>query len=162
MKIHALALALCLVPLAASAIQPKSQPAEERARQQALPKSADPIWLTLAHTRVITDLEHGLFVAQHPADVRALDGKEVSITGFFLQTGIMSRTNRFILTRFTPVCPFCPPGAPNEAVDVVLEGFTNQRSGLVTVKGRLHLNSDSTTGLFFRLDQAAFSSGASG
>lgn len=149
-----LSAALVLLPLATRAAVPFSQPPEERARQKLLPQSTDPIWQTLAHTKVITDLSRGLFVAKHPAEVRALDGKEVSITGFFLSTSILKTSGSFILTRYTPVCAFCPPGAPNEAVQVQLSQFVRQTPGMVTVKGRLHLNDDASTGLFFRLDGA--------
>ncbi|HLZ85213.1 MAG TPA: DUF3299 domain-containing protein [Caulobacteraceae bacterium] len=145
---------LLAIAAPASALTPVTQPAEERARQQLLPQSADPIWRTFAHTRVKTDLNRGIFLAEHPADVRALDGQQVSVTGFMLSTSILKKFGTFILTRYTPVCAFCPPGAPNEAVQVNLLQFVGQTSGLVTVKGRLHLENDASAGLFFRLDQA--------
>jgi hypothetical protein len=147
------ALAGALAASAAHGLTPPTQPAEERARQQLLPQSSDPIWRTLAHTRVKSDLARGIFLADHPADVRALDGQDVSITGFMLVTNPMESFD-FVLTRYTPVCPFCPPGAPNEAVQVFLKHFVKRTSGLITVRGRLHLENDATTGMFFRLDPA--------
>jgi hypothetical protein len=149
-----------LVAGSAHALAPRTQPPEERARQLGLPQSSDPIWRTLAHTRVKTNLAKGIFLAEHPADVRALDGREISVTGFMLSTNILKHFSNFILTRYTPVCAFCPPGAPNEAVEVDLVQFVQQTPGLVTVKGRLHLQNDASTGLFFRLDQARIVSGS--
>jgi hypothetical protein len=147
-------LALALTAGSAQALTPPTQPPEERARQRLLPQSTDPIWRTFAHTQFTADLAKGVFVAQHPADVRALDGQEVTVTGFMLSTSILKHFSSFILTRYTPVCAFCPPGAPNEAVQVYLDQFVAQAPGPVTVKGKLHLESDGANGLFFRLNQA--------
>jgi uncharacterized protein len=66
----------------------------------------------------------------------------------------MGFSTDFILTRYTPVCAFCPPGAPNEAVQVTLMRVITPIRGLITVRGRLHLEKDATSGLFFRLDGA--------
>jgi hypothetical protein len=103
---------------------------------------------------VESDLARGLFVADHPPEVRALDGRVVSISGFMLSTDPMGFSTDFILTRYTPVCAFCPPGAPNEAVQVTLTRVITPIRGLITVRGRLHLEKDATSGLFFRLDGA--------
>jgi hypothetical protein len=143
----------------ATADAPVTQPPEERARQQLMPQSTDPLWMTLAHSRITTDLKRGVFLADHPADVRALDGKEVTLQGFMLATTINGPIPYFILTRYTPVCAFCPPGAPNEAVEVTLVRFVKRStSGLVTVKGRFHVSSDAAAGLFFSLDGAVVTS----
>jgi hypothetical protein len=147
-------LAALLAAGTAQALTPPSQPPEERARQKLLPQSSDPIWRTLAHTRVESDLARGVFVADHPPEVTALDGKDVTITGFMLMMNPMNFAADFILTRYTPVCPFCPPGAPNEAVQVLLTRVVKPTNGLITVRGRLHLEKDATSGMFFRLDPA--------
>ena len=86
--------------------------------------------------------------------MRALDGKEVAVEGFMLPTGFMPPFSNFVLTRYTPVCAFCPPGAPNEAMEVNLDDFTKPLTGLISVRGKLHINSDGGSGLFFRLDDA--------
>jgi uncharacterized protein len=150
----AVTLAAALAAGAAHALTPPTQPPEERARQLLLPQSADPIWRTLAHTRFESDLARGVFIADHPADVRALDGQEVTITGFMLLLNPMNFASDFVLTRYTPVCPFCPPGAPNEAVQVMLTRVVKPMKGQITVRGRLHLEKDATSGMFFRLDPA--------
>lgn len=145
--------------LAAAAAPPPLpvQPPAERARQMLAPQSPDPLWRTLAHTKVEADVAKGVFTAQHPAEVKALDGREVAVQGFMLVTSYQSAFNTFVLTRYTPVCAFCPPGAPNEAIEVTLNSFVKPSSGLVTVKGHLHLNKDGSSGLFFRLDDAELS-----
>lgn len=132
-----------------------AQPAAERARQQALPQSADPLWRLFARSQVIGDPAKGAFTARHPPEVRALDGKPIVISGYMLKTDIMSNFNAFILSRYTVVCPFCPPGAPNEAAEVALKRFiARPTEGPVTVSGVLHVHYDGASGLFFSIDQA--------
>lgn len=151
--------------LAAAPAEPpralSAQPAGERARQNLMPQSPDPLWRTLAHTRVSGDPAKGVFTADHPADVRALNGREVAVEGFMLPTGFMPPFSYFVLTRYTPVCAFCPPGAPNEAMEVNLTEFTKPVTGLISVRGKLHINSDGASGLFFRLDDAHIEKAAS-
>lgn len=140
---------------AALAAPPPSQPADERARQRLLPQSHDPLWTTLSHTTVTADPVHGVYLARHPADVRALDGREVVVSGFMLRTDVMPQFIHYVLTRYTPVCAFCPPGAPNEAIEVTADHYLKAAStGLITVRGVLHVKTDGASGLFFSLDGA--------
>ena len=157
-------IALALAAMLAAAPDgrpPSAQPEGERARQNLMPQSPDPLWRTLAHTRVTGDAAKGVFKADHPPEVRALEGKEVAVLGFMLPTGFMPPFSSFVLTRYTPVCAFCPPGAPNEAVQVNLDEFVKPTTGMISVRGKLHINSDGGSGLFFRLDDAHIEKGAS-
>ncbi len=157
----AISLIVTAIGTTAQAATPPTQPAEERAWQQLMPQSKDPIWQTFAHSRITTDLKRGVFLADHPADVRALDRRNVTIEGFMLSTSIPARVAGFILTRCTPVGAFCPPGAPNEAVQVNLIRFAGRpTTGLVTAAGRLHVSQDAANGLFFAADKAETTSGA--
>ncbi len=154
-------LALLAAPVRAEPPRPVSaQPASERARQNLMPQSPDPLWRTLAHTRITGDPAKGVFKADNPPEVRALDGREVAVEGFMLPTGLMPPFTTFVLTRYTPVCAFCPPGAPNEAMEVNLAEFVKPMSGLISVRGKLHINADGGSGLFFRLDDAHIEKGA--
>ncbi|MBE7218566.1 MAG: hypothetical protein INR64_08865 [Caulobacteraceae bacterium] len=154
----ALGLVLLLVADAARAASPPPlpvQPAEERARQRLLPQSHDPLWTTLAHTAFTADLAHGVYVPHPPADVRALDGKEVTVSGFMLRTDVMPQFIHYVLTRYTPVCAFCPPGAPNEAIEVTGAHYLRSpEEGLITLRGVLHVKTDGASGMFFSLDHA--------
>lgn len=154
--IAALALTLALATSnAAPASRPLAQPPSERARQQALPQSGDPLWRLFARSQIIGDAAKGVFTARHPPEVKALDGKPILISGYMLKTDVMSNFNSFILSRYTIVCPFCPPGAPNEAAEIDLKRFiTRPTDGPVTVSGVLHVHADGATGLFFSIDHA--------
>lgn len=150
-------LALAAVATSARAAPPPLpvQPAEERARQRLAPQSHDPLWTTLSHTAITADVAHGVYLARHPAEVRALDGREVTVSGFMLRTDVRPQFLRFVLTRYTPVCAFCPPGAPNEAIEVSTSHYLKAPAvGLITVRGRLHVKDDGASGLFFGMDQA--------
>lgn len=135
------------------------QPKDERARQELLPKSTDPIWAMLAKSKVTADVAKGEYRIDNPPEVQALNGREMSVTGFMLPLDPSPRFVHFLLTRRTPVCPFCPPGAPNEAIEVYSLKFVRPTSGPVTVTGRFLLQDNGQAGLFYQLQQADVSGG---
>lgn len=139
---------------------PSYQPPAERARQNNLPVSKDPLWTTLATTEVTGDPSKGVYLAHHSEAVKALDGHDVTITGYMLQTDPLPPFTHFILARRTPVCAFCPPGEPNEAVEVYTPHFTSQTSGEVTVRGQLKLQKDGSQSLIFVLANAQIIAGS--
>ena len=134
-----------------------TQPADERARQALMPRSNDPIWSILQKSRISADQQRGLFLADNPPEVVALDGREMTVSGFILALDPSPRFNHFLLTRNTPVCAFCPPGQPNEAIEVYTTRPLRYTGGPVTVKGRFKLENNAEAGLFFRLEVAELS-----
>lgn len=133
------------------------QPVAERAAQRNLPHSADPIWATLESTRITEDKGRGTFAASFPQAVSGLAGRTLSISGFMLPLESRTQTEHFLLTRNTPVCFFCPPGQPNEVIEVRSSAPVYPDTGQVTVTGRFGLQHDGAAGLFFSLDQAEVS-----
>ncbi|MBE7218567.1 MAG: DUF3299 domain-containing protein [Caulobacteraceae bacterium] len=146
--------ALALAAPAAAATKLVIQPADERRAQQSLPQSHAPLWAVLRRTRVIEDDRHGLFSAAFPPEVQALQGRTVALSGFMLPLDTQARAQHFLLSRYTPVCFFCPPGAPNEVVEVTTHAGVPLTDRMLTVSGRLRLTRASDKGLFFRLDDA--------
>jgi len=130
------------------------QPLGERAAQQSLPQSHDTLWATLQHTVITEDTKQGIYTARHPADVKALVGKKLTIQGFMLPYTTDLQIRHFLLTRYTPVCFFCPPGAPNEVIDVKVEQPVKWEDKLYYVTGTFAIENDGEKGLFFRLDNA--------
>jgi hypothetical protein len=128
------------------------------AAQQALVNhftNNDPAWTILDKAKVAQDLAKGVLTAAFPPEVAGLSGKSLRISGFMLPLEATTQTRHFILTRRSVTCPFCPPNAPTEAVEVELDtpvAFTNE---LVAVEGRLALTSASDRGLFYRLTSAS-------
>jgi hypothetical protein len=127
----------------------------ERAAQNTLPKSAAPLWTTLRHAKVGEDPKRGLFTIAFTDDVKALAGRTVTLSGFMLPLDEAAATRHFLLSKYTPVCFFCPPGEPNEVVEVINKKGIKLTDKLITVTGRFALNNDGEKGLFFRIDQAS-------
>jgi hypothetical protein len=123
----------------------------ERALQQTLPQSGDPIWRLLRTTKIIEDERTGYYSAVHPPAVRALDGKTVTITGFMLPIEQEVQTRHFLVSRYTPVCFFCPPGDPNEVVEVRTLNPRPAGYDMVKVTGVFSIADNGEKGLFFRL-----------
>jgi hypothetical protein len=130
------------------------QPTDERLRQKPMPIAPDTLWATLRTTKISGDLKSGVYRAEPPPAVQALAGKDITITGFMLPLDPSKHFNHFILTRNTPVCPFCMPGEPNEVVEVYTTRFVTYSEDLVAVTGHFALEDSGQAGMFFKLDQA--------
>ena len=142
-----------LLQTAAGAHGLPAQPATERARQKLFPASDDPIWATLQKSRVTADEKRGVYTAEHPMEVILLGGQDLLVRGFILPLDPAPPFTHFILSRYTPVCAFCPPGAPNEAIEVFTSHPVKVTSGAeVLVKGRFVVASNAASGLFFRMN----------
>jgi len=133
---------------------PIGQPADERAAQKGLPQSASALWGVLRNTKITEDLKRGLFSASFPAEVDALNGTTVTLAGFMLPIDAKTKTKHFLLSKYTPVCFFCPPGEPNEVVEVLADKALPVSDDLVTVTGKLSLIDNAEKGLFFRINTA--------
>jgi uncharacterized protein len=152
----AAAVALAAQTAAAGAADaPLGQPAAERAAQRSLPLSRAPLWTVLAHARIGENARTGDYTVAFPADVKALNGQAVTLTGFMLPLDAQSRSRHFLLSKYTPVCPFCPPGQPNEVVEVMIGQGVAVTDRLLTVSGKLTLIDNAEKGLFFRVDAAS-------
>jgi len=130
------------------------QPHVERLAQRRLPQSGDPFWRTLQRTRIHEDDRSGVFTADFPPAVRAFAGNQVTVDGFMLPLDSRRYTRHFLLSKYTPVCPFCPPGHPNEVVEVMSNAAVPVTESEIAVSGRFGVHEDTGSGLFFRLDDA--------
>ena len=162
MTVRKSAMALTLIPLmlllcGAGSRQsnldnvPGGQPAGERAAQALLPKSQNPLWLKFLACKVGYDDHKGLYNIAVTPDVRAMAGKTVTINGFVLPLDASDHTGHFLLTRNTPVCMYCPPGEPNEVVEIVSPRRILWTDKIVTVTGPLSLINNGENGVFFKI-----------
>lgn len=115
----------------------------------------DPAWAVLATTTVTQDHDRGLLKAAFTPDLQQLSGQVLRISGFMTPLETAGRTRHFILTRRSTTCPFCPPNAPTEAIEVMTDRPALVSEEEVVVSGRLNLRASSDTGLFFFLAQGA-------
>jgi uncharacterized protein len=130
------------------------QPTSERKVQATLPQSSAAVWRTLVTTRITENTNTGMFGAIHPPAVRALVNTNIQISGFMLPLDATPRSRHFLISRLTPVCAFCPPGGPNEVIEVFANTPVPITDRLVVVTGRFALINDADKGLFFRLNNA--------
>lgn len=131
-----------------------SQPPSERQVQDKLPQSHDAMWAVLGKAKITVDAKKGLYSANMPPEVKKLAGTEVKISGFMLPLEATEKFKHFLLSKRTPTCPFCPPGEPNEIVDVWLTKPTAWDDNLITVTGKFELLNNQQAGLFFKLSDA--------
>jgi hypothetical protein len=129
-----------------------AQPLDERAAQEALPISRDTLWTLLGRTDVKFNGDTGYYEFAFPDEVKALDGTEITITGFMLPLDMLEVSDNFLLSMRTPTCPFCPPGEPDEYIDTHMLREVSWVEEAVTVTGRFSIQDGTETGMPFRLD----------
>lgn len=88
--------------------------------------------------------------------VKAMNGKEITISGFMLPLEAKEKSKHFLLERRAPTCAFCPPGEPNEVMEVFSAKPMLWEENLVTMSGTLILPNDGKKGVFFQLKDAVF------
>ncbi|HYC73825.1 DUF3299 domain-containing protein [Brevundimonas sp.] len=143
-------------PMAATSIGPwNDELAAERQAQLNLPRADGPLWETLRQTRIAIDERSQLFTASHPAPVRAIAGRRVTVRGYMLPLEAAARTGHFLISPYTPVCFFHPPAEPNEVIEVRLSRPIEAGYHLVEVTGVLQLANDGEKGLFFVIPEGA-------
>ncbi len=131
------------------------QGAGERAAQARLPQGHAALWTTLRTTRIRADDARGIFVATHSPAVKALAGKSLTLPGFIMPLDAATRGTHFLLSKYTPVCAFCPPGEPNEVVEVHTARPVAFGAKLVSVTGTFGLENNGDNGLFFQMTGAS-------
>ena len=145
-----LVMAALVVALPATA----QQEAGERAAQARLPQGRTVLWATLRQTKIGVNEARGMFTAVHSPAVKALAGKPISLAGFMIPLDAATRGNHFLLSKYTPVCAFCPPGEPNEVVEIYTARPIVFVPKLVTISGIFQLQNKGENGLFFQMTGA--------
>ena len=133
---------------------PSTQPSEERKAQDKLPQSNDNMWKTLGKCTVHLDKKKYLYSIDYTPEVKAMEGKQITISGFMLPLEPTKEFAHFLLAKRTPTCAFCPPGAPNEIVEIFTKKPLTWDEGLVVVTGKFGFTSNPELGLFFQLKDA--------
>ncbi len=134
---------------------PPGQPSDERAAQDRLPMSGNPIWQKFLACKIGYNNKTGLYSIALTPEVKTLAGKVVSLNGFVLPLDGADHTKHFLLTRRTPVCQFCPPGEPNEVVEVISPSAVPWTEKMVTVTGAVSLINNGEKGMFFKVNATA-------
>jgi hypothetical protein len=114
----------------------------------------DPLWEILNQTLVTADTAKGEYTAKFPRVLMAREDKPIRITGFILPLEPKSYSAHFMLVRRNTGCPFCPPNAPTEAVEIFATKPFQYMGEEIAVTGRLKLVSASSEGLFYQINGA--------
>lgn len=147
-------LTLCVLGIWLAVSGFSSQPLDERKAQEALPQSKDPMWDKLTKTKISFEEKAGLYSATYPAEIKAMEGKPMTINGFMLPLEPTETFNHFILSKRPPTCPYCPPGEPNEIVEIFTTKATKWRDEAITVSGTFGFTNQQELGMFFTLKNA--------
>ncbi len=140
--------------LANFSLESNPQPSEERKAQEALPKSSHPLWKMLQQLKINYDKKSGIYSATYNDAIKSMVGKEIEITGFMLPLEPAEKFKHFLLSKRTPTCFFCPPGTPNEVIDVWMEKPIKWYEEPIKIKGRFALTNQQNLGLFFKIESA--------
>jgi hypothetical protein len=130
------------------------QPPDEAAAQSRLPQARDELWRKFVNCRLGYNEDTGVYSIKLTPEVKALNGKTITIRGFVLPMDGSDLTKHFLLSRNTPVCMYCPPGAPNEVVEVDASKAVRWTDKMVAVTGKLHLVNDQERAVFFKMENA--------
>ena len=136
--------------LATSGFQ-TSEIAAERKAQESLPQAKDEMWTVLRKCKVHYDPKKYTYSIDFTPEVKAMEGKPITISGFMMPIEPKETFNHFLLSKRTPTCPFCPPGEPNEIAEVFTKKPVKYDEGIVIVTGTFKFTSNPDLGLFFQL-----------
>lgn len=86
-----------------------------------------------------------------PAGLKPLNGKAVKLQGYVIPLEAGTSHKRFLLSAWSPSCPFCLTAGPEAMVEVKARTGVKESLEPVVVQGRLQLLDNDAGGMFFRL-----------
>jgi hypothetical protein len=118
------------------------------------------MWETFAKTKFepkyYEKLGEYLFYPTFPADIKALEGKEITIQGFYVP--FAPEDGNYIIISKYPMsqCFFCGGGGPESIAEVNFskEPRKFQVDDLITIKGKLKLNAENMDHVNFIISDA--------
>lgn len=133
--------------------------------QHQLPPGADPTqfkplperkdvlsWKVLAQVDLVKQKDR--YVPKFPADVAALDQKEVKLQGFMMPLQVGDKQTHFVLSAMPVTCSFCMPGGPESLVEVKSKAPVKYTFEPVVMSGKLSVLKDDPRGVFYVLSDA--------
>jgi uncharacterized protein len=125
-----------------------SQPQPPRMQQ-----SDDFLWKLFARCEIKPNKNY-LYSVSYIPDVMALKGKRITISGFMVPLEAKEKFTHFLLSRRAPTCAFCPPGEPNEIMEVFSSKPMRWQENLITISGSLVLLNDGKNEILFQMKDA--------
>ncbi|MBB6427163.1 hypothetical protein [Sphingopyxis sp. JAI128] len=119
-------------------------------------RSDDPHWALFETVAISQAPPDYRYHAAIPARIEAIAGQEMTISGYAVSLGQEAVTDHFLLSRYSPECPYHAASRPNEMVEVRLANPVRLPLGReIRITGRFGLQQNGYAGLFFRLDGGA-------
>ena len=120
---------------------------------------APSLWKTLARITYKKEYDEFLgFKIDKPvfsAEIKALEGKEVTVKGFIIPVEGYKGHKEFILSAFPySMCFFCGGAGPESVMEVTASEPIEYSAEAVTIKGKLVLNPDDVNKLMYSLTGA--------
>ena len=117
------------------------------------------LWKTLTKITYVKEYDEFLgFKIDRPVfseEIKALDGKEVTVKGFIIPVEGYKGHKEFILSAFPySMCFFCGGAGPESVMEVLAVEAINYTAESIVLKGKLHLNSEDVNKLMFSLSEA--------
>ena len=147
----ALAFALALL-LPVALAQPPQPPHDPQTSM--LPDAKGTVAWSLLTRTVIRKMD-GKLAPDFPPALRPLNGRTVKLQGYLLPLEAGQAHSRFLLSAWSPSCPFCLTAGPEAMVEVKARSAVKYSLEPVVVQGRLELLENDPAGLFYRLVDAA-------
>jgi hypothetical protein len=156
-RLAAAAALLAAALAAAPAAGQPAAPAPHDPQTQMLPDAKGAVPWSLMGKTAIRKID-GKLGPDFPAALKPYDGKTVKLQGYILPLEAGQTHRRFLLSAWSPTCPFCLTAGPEAMVEVKAKDAVKYSLEPVVVQGRLALLRDDASGMFFRLDDAQPSS----
>lgn len=152
------ACAACLVGIAQAQavtnVPPAGLPSANDFSAQILPERAGIVsWRTLAQVSPVK--QGNKMVPEFSKDIIALDRKDTRVQGFMIPLDAGDKQKRFLLTAVPSHCSFCLPAGPDALVEVVARTPVRFTFEPIVVAGRFAVLKDDSSGLLYRLTDAA-------
>jgi hypothetical protein len=113
----------------------------------------DQLWKEFAQCKIKPDKDFSFNIIFTPR-AKAINGKQITISGFMVPLESNEKFSHFLLSRRAPSCGFCAPSRPNEIVEVFTSKPVMWEENFVTISGILILANDAQKGIFFQMKNA--------
>src|SRR6059036_2116237 len=136
------------LPAAAQTVAPTSAAAPHDPRTSMLPDARGAVSWSLLSAATIK-MAKGKLGPDFPAALRPLSGKTVKLQGYILPIEAGQTHSYFLLSAWSPTCPFCQTAGPEAMVEVRARTAVKYSIDPVVVEGRLMLLENVPGGVFY-------------
>jgi hypothetical protein len=147
------AAALATLALAGACATWAQAPAPHDPQTSMLPDAKGAVAWSLLSRTAIKKVD-GKLGPDFPAALRPLNGKTVKLQGYILPLEAGQTHRRFLLSAWSPTCPFCLTAGPEAMVEVKAKTAVKYSLEPVVVQGRFELVDNDPAGMFYRLVDA--------